>query len=153
MMRFLDKIQIESKRVRRAVELLLLAIGVVYYASIYIMHTFSPLTGMLPMLLGAFTIPLLLALAVVHWAGRLNAFMVLAALSLTGIPFCIVMHNFLEGLARRTTDTAILHQVLELLHGAFFFGALFVCPLGLVVGIIGAIVGLMHSTNGPENDI
>ena len=121
-------------------------------ASLFIMHSVSPLTGMLPLLLVAFTIPLLLSLAVLHWAARLNAFMVLTVFSMTGLPFSILMHNFLEGLAKQVADPVLLHNLLDFFYGAFFIGAMFACPAGLAIGVIGAIIGLMHSTDGPEND-
>lgn len=145
--------QTESRKVRVTIELILLVMGVLYYTSIIIMHIVSPLTDMLPLLLFGFTIPLVLSLVLIHQARRLNIFMVLACVSLTGFPFCIVMHNFLEGLARRTVDIVFLHQALNVLHGVFFFGALFVCPPGFLIGIIGALFCLIHSNNSPEKTI
>ena len=151
-MGFLDLIQIQDRKTRRTLEAVMLVIGAVYFGCITIIYSINPFPDMLPVLLIVITIPLALNLALVHWTSRLNAFMVLTGVAFCGIPFSIVMHNFLEDLARRAVDFVFLHYVLDFLHGAFFICALFVFPPLLVVGVIGAIVGLMHSTDGPEND-
>jgi hypothetical protein len=71
--------------------------------------------------------------------GTLKRFLILTGGSATGFFVFVFLHNMFYGLAVITNQIPILSFVMEILHIAFFIIAIFVCPLGFVIGIIGTI--------------
>ena len=67
-------------------------------------------------------------------------FLVLAGACLIGFPIFVVLHNLLWGLGQTLGDTPVARPVVEFLHVATFLIAVFVCPVGLLVSLVGAAV-------------
>jgi len=72
--------------------------------------------------------------------GLLKAFLLLAAAAAVGVFVFVLLHNGFYALAMMSSYIPVLGPVLEFLHAAFFIIAVIVCPLGFLVGAIGAIV-------------
>jgi len=72
--------------------------------------------------------------------GALKRFLILTGGSATGFFVFVLLHNFFYGLGIITNQIFILSLIMEILHAAFFIIAIFVCPLGFVIGLIGTIV-------------
>ena len=72
--------------------------------------------------------------------GALKRFLILTGVSATGFFTSIFLHNIFYGLGVITNQIPILGFVMEILHIAFFIIAIFVCPLGFVISVIGTIV-------------
>jgi hypothetical protein len=136
-MDFIGFCHISSKKARRILEISLLAAGLIYFLAIFIMDKISPV----PLLLyWVFAILLALGWTLVHFFSRLNVLLALAAISMIGAPFSIVMHNLFEGLAGRVGDLPLLQQVCQVLHGVFFILGLMVFPPAFLMGIIGGAI-------------
>ncbi len=64
----------------------------------------------------------------------------LTGTSAVGFFVSILLHNFLYGLAEITKYSFRLHSLMETLHVTFFLIAIFICPIGFLVGILGSVV-------------
>lgn len=73
-------------------------------------------------------------------AGTLKRFLILTGISATGFFVFVFLHNMFYGLAIIANQIPILSFVMEILHIAFFIIAIFVCPLGFLIGLIGTII-------------
>lgn len=70
-------------------------------------------------------------LAFIHNWKKPKPYVILLITSVLGFPVFVILHNFLDYLAKGTPFEAV---------GAFFFlAALFFSPVGAVIGIIGSI--------------
>jgi hypothetical protein len=72
--------------------------------------------------------------------GWLKRFFLLAGASSAGFFLAILLHNAFYALAEASANIPVLGALLEFLHVIFFFIAVPVCPLGFLVGAVGAIV-------------
>lgn len=72
--------------------------------------------------------------------GKLKNFLVLTGGSAAGFFVSVLLHNFLYALGVATVSIKVLHYLLEFLHTAFFLIAIFVCPLGFLIGAIASAV-------------
>jgi len=77
--------------------------------------------------------------------GTIKRFLILTGSSATGFFVFIFLHNMFYGLAIMTNQIPILSFVMEILHIAFFIIAIFVCPLGFMIGAIGSIIIFIKS--------
>ena len=75
--------------------------------------------------------------------GVLQKFLILAGASAAGFFVCVLLHNFLYALNVITSDIIILRYLTEILHVTFFLIAVFVCPLGFLIGALGSIIILV----------
>ena len=75
--------------------------------------------------------------------GVLQKFLILVGASAAGFFVCVLLHNFLYALNVITSDIIILRYLTEVLHVTFFLIAVFVCPLGFLIGAIGSIIILV----------
>lgn len=78
-----------------------------------------------------------------HWRS-LKKFLVLLGISFGGFILFVILHNGMYALSIMTADIAVLKQILDIIGGAFFIIAVLVCPVGVVVGLTGSAVGLLH---------
>ena len=67
-------------------------------------------------------------------------YLILLGASVIGFAVGVVLHNVFYGFGKVTADITVLHYLFEFLHVAFFLIAIFVCPAGLLVGVVGSIV-------------
>ena len=70
--------------------------------------------------------------------GRLKKFLILTGASAAGFFVFVFLHNAFYGLAMLTGQIAVLKYLVEALQVACFLIALFVCPLGFLVGAVGS---------------
>ena len=87
-------------------------------------------------------------LAFVHHWRRAKRFVVLAVASAVGFAVFAVLHNVFYGFSKSFSDIAPLRQALEVLDVVSFLIALIVCPVGLLVGVIGAILAYAKNRRG-----
>jgi len=89
-----------------------------------------------------------LTLAVVFNWRRPKSFLLLFALSAIGFVVFAILHNLLYAIGH-ATDLAWLRGLMEALHVAAFLIAILVCPVGLVVGLVGWIAVLIRNRRDP----
>jgi len=75
--------------------------------------------------------------------GALRKFLILTGASATGFFVFVLLHNVFYALNVITSNIIILKYLTEILHVAFFLIAIFVCPLGFLIGAIGSIIILV----------
>jgi hypothetical protein len=81
-----------------------------------------------------------LILAFVHTWRKVKYFLILLGASVIGFAVFVVLHNLLYALAEISSDIVVLKHSLEFLSAASFLTAIFVCPVGLLIGLIGSIL-------------
>jgi len=52
----------------------------------------------------------------------------------------VLLHNFFYGLGIIAANITVLKYLMEGLHVAFFIIAIFVCPIGFIIGAVGSII-------------
>ena len=72
-------------------------------------------------------------------SGKIKVFLLASGYAAVGFLIGVVLHNLFYALASMTASV-FLSGLLGFLEGAFFILAVLVCPLGLLVGIIGSLV-------------
>ena len=75
--------------------------------------------------------------------GKLKKCLILTGASAAGFFVSVLLHNFLYALGIIGSDIIILRYLTEIFHVAFFLIAIFVCPLGFLIGAIGSIIILI----------
>jgi hypothetical protein len=78
-------------------------------------------------------------------AGTLKRFLILTGSSAAGFFVFVFLHNMFYGLAIITNQIPILSFIMEIFHIAFFIIAIFICPLGFMIGAIGSIIIFIKS--------
>jgi hypothetical protein len=71
--------------------------------------------------------------------GKVKLFLLACGCAAAGFLLGVVLHNMFYALGTMTTS-AFLGSLLGFLEGAFFILAVIVCPLALLVGIVGTLV-------------
>ena len=71
--------------------------------------------------------------------GKINKFLILTGASATGFFVTIVLHNLFYALGILASHITVLKYLMEAFHIAFFIIAIFICPAGFFVGVIGVI--------------
>jgi hypothetical protein len=82
-----------------------------------------------------------------HWPG-VRRFVLLAVASVVGLPVFAVLHNVFYALSKSTADIALLSQALKVLDAVSFLVALIVCPAGILVGVVGAVLAYVKDKRG-----
>ena len=67
----------------------------------------------------------------------------LTGISSAGFFICVLLHNLFYALAIITSDIVLLNYLMEFMHAAFFLIAIFICPIGFLIGVIWSIVLLI----------
>ena len=83
--------------------------------------------------------------------GKLRTFVILTGSSILGFFIAVLLHNAFYGLGTITSHITVLSHLMESLHVIFFCLALFVCPAGAIVGIVGSIVLATRKRGLSEN--
>lgn len=76
----------------------------------------------------------------VHRWRSVKQFGLLLLASAVGFPVAVVLHNVLDVLAGKAGGIAVVEPVLSALAVVFFFVAVFLCPVGSLIGIVGCLV-------------
>ena len=69
----------------------------------------------------------------------LKKFIVLTGLAVVGFLVCVILHNLFYAIGESYKHISFLHNMMEVLHAAFFIIAVIICPVVFLIGIIGAI--------------
>lgn len=85
--------------------------------------------------------------AVCRWQ-RPKSFLLLLAFSALGFVVFAILHNLLYGLATMV-DLAWLKGMIRALHVAAFLIALLLCPVGVLVGLVGWVAAVFRSRREP----
>ncbi|MBA4312730.1 MAG: hypothetical protein C0417_08880 [Chlorobiaceae bacterium] len=88
----------------------------------------------------AFLSTIALVLAFVHPLRTSKQFRYLIYASGIGLIIFAVLHNVFEGIASKVGEANLSYGLLQGAGVAFFFIAILVCPIGLLVGAIGAAI-------------
>ena len=72
--------------------------------------------------------------------GLVKKFLIVTGVSSTGFFVFVFLHNAFYGLGIITDHIPILGYLMEILHIAFFIIAIFVCPLGFLIGVVGTMI-------------
>ncbi|GAG66626.1 unnamed protein product [marine sediment metagenome] len=103
----------------------------------YVSGTFMILSGIILILLGGYLIALTLKQKV---EGKLKKFLILTGASAAGFFVFAFLHNIFYGLEQVTSHITILSYLMKAFEVIFFLVAIFACPIGFLVGVIGTIV-------------
>lgn len=72
--------------------------------------------------------------------GALRKYLLLTGASSAGFFVFIILHNLFYAFAVISENITILKYILEFLHAGFFLIAVIVCPIGILIGMIGTII-------------
>lgn len=72
--------------------------------------------------------------------GKVKTFLLLAGFSAVGFVLGVILHNAFYALSMLAEGMIVLQAVLGFLEGAFFLIAVILCPIALLVGIVGTLV-------------
>ncbi len=71
--------------------------------------------------------------------GKLKKFLILTGVSATGFFVFSLLHNIFYAFAQITGHIAILSYLMKAFEVIFFLTAIFACPIGFVIGVVGTI--------------
>ena len=77
--------------------------------------------------------------------GKLKKFLILTGASAAGFFIFVLLHNLFYAFGVIAGDIIVLRYLMEIFHATFFLVAIFVCPLGFLIGAIGSIVIFFHA--------
>ena len=103
----------------------------------FISGTFMIISGVILVILGSILIGLTLVQKV---EGKLKKFLMLAGASAAGFFVFVLLHNIFYGLEQITSHITILSYLMKAFEVVFFLVAIFACPIGFLIGVIGTIV-------------
>jgi len=116
--------------------------GIVIPAPVSVKRTLFPFIAVLAVIFFFLGLTLMFLTIKTKIKGKYGKFLILTGASAAGFFISVLLHNFLYGLGVITRNIAILHYLFEFLHTAFFITAIFICPLGFLVGVMGSAVML-----------
>jgi len=116
-----------------------LAISIIFIPAFrgIVSGTFMIISGVILVILGSVLIGLTLVQKI---KGKLKKFLILTGASAAGFFIFVLLHNIFYALEQVTSHVTILCYLMKALEGVFFLIAIFACPIGFVIGVIGAIV-------------
>ena len=103
----------------------------------YINTVFVIISGIILVILGSALIGLTLVQKV---EGKLKKFLILTGASAAGFFVFALLHNIFYGLEQVTGHITILSYLIKAFEVIFFLIAIFACPIGFLIGVIGTIV-------------
>jgi hypothetical protein len=121
------------------VAVFVLAISIIFIPAFrgFISGTFMIISGVILVILGSVLIGLTLVQKV---EGKLKKFLMLTGASAAGFFVFALLHNIFYGLEQVTSHITILSYLMKAFEVIFFLIAIFACPIGFLVGVIGTIV-------------
>jgi len=116
-----------------------LAISIIFIPAFrgFVSSTFMITSGVILVILGSVLIGLTLVQKV---EGKLKKLLILTGASAAGFFIFVLLHNIFYALAQLTSHTTILSYLIKAFEVIFFLIAIFACPIGFVIGVIGTIV-------------
>ena len=103
----------------------------------FISGTFMIISGVILVILGSVLIGLTLVQKV---EGKLKKFLMLTGASAAGFFIFAILHNIFYALEQITVHIAILSYLMKAFEVIFFLIAIFACPIGFLIGVIGTII-------------
>ena len=103
----------------------------------YINSAFVIISGAILVILGSMLIGLTLVQKV---EGKLKKLLILTGASTAGLFVFALLHNIFYALGQVTSHITILSYLMKAFEVIFFLIAIFVCPIGFLVGVIGTII-------------
>ena len=103
----------------------------------YINTAFVIISGIILVILGSILIGLTLVQKV---EGKLKKFLILTGASAAGFFVFALLHNIFYALGQVASHITILSYLMKALEVIFFLTAIFACPIGFLIGVIGTIV-------------
>jgi len=103
----------------------------------YINIAFVIISGIILVILGSILIGLTLVQKV---EGKLKKFLILTGASAAGFFVFALLHNIFYALGQVASHITILSYLMKALEVIFFLTAIFACPIGFLIGVIGTIV-------------
>ena len=102
----------------------------------YVNAVFMIISGVILVILGSILIGLTLVQKV---EGKLKKFLILTGASAAGFFVFALLHNIFYALAQVSSHIIILSYLMKAFEVIFFLIAIFACPIGFVIGVIGTI--------------
>jgi len=78
-------------------------------------------------------------------SGKRKFFLLFSGFSSAGFLLFVVLHNLFYALGTITGNLGILNKIINFFEGAFFLVATIICPVVLIVGIVGTLILLKKS--------
>ncbi len=78
-------------------------------------------------------------------SGKRKLFLLFSGFSSAGFSLFVVLHNLFYALGTVTGNLGILNKIISFFEVAFFLAAVIICPVGLIVGIVGTLILLRKS--------
>ena len=97
----------------------------------------------LPGLVLCYVAAISIILAFTHSWRRTKYFFILLCASLVGFVVFVVLHNVFYALGQMAADIIVLGRLLEIFHVVSFLIAIFVCPAGFLIGVVGSVVAII----------
>jgi len=72
--------------------------------------------------------------------GKLKKLLILTGASAAGFFVCVLLHNIFYALAQVSGHIIILSYLMKAFEVIFFLIAIFACPIGFIIGVIGTTV-------------
>ena len=72
--------------------------------------------------------------------GKFKKLLILTGASAAGFFVCVLLHNIFYALAQVSGHIIILSYLMKVFEVIFFLIAIFACPIGFIIGVIGTIV-------------
>lgn len=120
------------------VGIFVLAISIIFIPAFrgFVSGTFMIISGVILVILGSVLIGLTLVQKV---EGKLKKFLMLTGASAAGFFVFALLHNIFYALEQITGHIAILSYLMKAFEVIFFLIAIFACPMGFLVGVIGTM--------------
>ncbi|MBU4292694.1 MAG: hypothetical protein KJ770_01405 [Actinobacteria bacterium] len=121
------------------VAVFVLAISIIFIPAFrgLISGTFMIISGVILVILGGVLIGLTLVQKV---EGKLKKFLILTGTSAAGFFVFALLHNIFYGLEQITSHITVLSYPMKAFEVIFFLIAIFACPIGFLIGVIGTII-------------
>jgi hypothetical protein len=121
------------------VVIFVLAISIIFIPAFrgFLSGTFMIISGVILVILGSVLIGLTLVQKV---EGKLKKFLILTGASAAGFFVFVLLHNIFYALEQITSHIAILSYLMKAFEVIFFLIAIFACPIGFIIGVIGTII-------------
>jgi hypothetical protein len=92
-----------------------------------------------------------LVLTFVHPWRRPGDYAKLVYASGLGFAGLVVLHNLFEAAAAAVETVSVLAAILRFLGAASFLGAVFLCPLGFILGLAGVLITFLIGSRGDRD--
>jgi len=121
------------------VAVFVLAISIVFIPALrgFVSGTFMIISGVILVILGSVLIGLTLVQKV---EGKLKKLLMLTGASAAGFFVFALLHNIFYALEQITSHITILSYSMKAFEVIFFLIAIFACPIGFLIGVIGTII-------------